>query len=210
MPPAPSISARLQRIPLWLVYLVGFVPGASTFYLALSDQLGADPVKALEHTLGLWALRLLIVTLLVTPLRQSFGINLIRYRRAFGLLAFYYVCFHLATYLLLDQGVDLGAIIKDIVKRPYITIGMAAFVLLIPLAVTSNRFSIRRLGGWWMKVHKLVYGAIALGAIHFIMVVKSWPPEPLIYAAIVASLLLYRVWKSAHKPGQRHLHGFVP
>ena len=199
MNPARATSAQLQRIPVWLVYVVGLIPAALYFYLGVTDQLGADPVKGLEHALGLWALRFLIITLLVSPLRQSFGINLIKYRRAFGLLAFYYVCFHLATYLLLDQGLDLGAIVKDIAKRPYITIGMAAFVLLIPLAVTSNRYSIRRLGGWWMKVHRLVYGAIALGAIHFIMVVKAWPPEPLIYAAIVAVLLLWRVWRSWQK-----------
>src|SRR3990170_6168375 len=108
MPPAPARQLPIyQRIPWWLVYLVGFVPGAYTFYLGLIDLLGADPVKTLEHTLGLWALRFLIATLLITPLRQIFGINLIKYRRSLGLLAFWYVCFHLTTYLLLDQGLDV-------------------------------------------------------------------------------------------------------
>lgn len=195
MPAARSISAQLQRIPIWLVYAIGLMPAVLYFYWGVMDQLGADPLKGLERALGQWTLRLLIITLLVTPLRQSFGINLIKYRRAFGLLAFYYVCFHLSTYLILDQGLDAGAIIADILKRPYITIGMAAFTLLVPLAVTSNRYSIRKLGARWQKVHKLVYAAAALGAIHYIMVVKAWPPEPLIYAAIVATLLMYRVWR---------------
>ncbi len=184
----------LASIPPWLLYPVGLAPAVWYFYLGVADQLGADPLKTLERTLGVWALRFLIAALAITPLRQSFGINLLRYRRQLGLLAFYYVVLHLTTYLVLDQGLDFGAIWADIMKRWYITIGMTGFALLVPLAVTSNNASIRRLGGRaWRRLHWLVYGAIALAAWHFIMVVKSWPSRPLVYASIVLALLLYRV-----------------
>lgn len=192
-----AISDALRHVPIWLVYVVGFVPAAAYFYLGVTDQLGADPLKVLEKALGLWALRLLIATLTVTPLRQSLGVNLIRFRRALGLLAFYYAALHLSTYIVLDQGLDWMVIWADIVKRPYITIGMASFLVLVPLALTSNNASIRRLGGsGWARLHKLVYLAVAGGAVHFIMLVKSWPMEPLVYAAIVAALLTYRLIRS--------------
>ena len=120
-----------------------------------------------------------------------------------GLLAFYYAALHLTTYLVLDQGLDFAAIFADIVKRPYITIGMATFVILIPLAVTSNNASIRRLGGQaWARLHKLVYLAAIGAVLHFLLVVKSWPPEPLVYAAIVAVLLGYRALRSLVKRTQ--------
>lgn len=192
----PKLS--IQRIPLWLIYVVGLLPAVWYFYLGVIDDLGADPMKTLEKLLGLWALRFLIACLALTPLRQSFGINLLRFRRQIGLLAFYYAALHLTTYTVLDQGLDLNAIVSDIVKRPYITIGIAAFTLLVPLALTSNNASIRRLGGKaWSRLHTLVYAAIALGALHFVMVVKSWPIEPLVYAGIIAALLGYRLARSA-------------
>src|SRR5262245_11022341 len=176
------------------IYIVGMLPAVSTFYFGLTDQLGADPQKALERTLGLWALRFLIVCLAITPLRRLGGPNLVRYRRAIGLLAFYYAALHLSVYAVLDQGLDLAAICADIVRRPYITIGMLAFAVLVPLAVTSNAPMIRRLGGAaWQRLHRLVYLAAAAAAVHFIMLVKSLPAEPLIYAALVAVLLLLRL-----------------
>src|SRR5215468_5628468 len=182
------------------IYLVGMLPAVSTFSLALLDQLGADPQKTLERTLGLWALRFLIVTLAITPLRRLGGPNLIRYRRAFGLIAFYYAALHVTVYTVLDQGLDLAAIWADIVKRPYITIGMLAFTILIPLAITSNSPMIRRLGGSaWQRLHRFVYLAAAAAAVHFLMLVKSWPAEPLIYAALVAALLLLRLALKLHK-----------
>jgi len=116
------------------IYIVGMLPAVSTFYLGLMDQLGADPQKTLERTLGLWALRLLIACLAITPLRRLGGPNLVRHRRTLGLLAFYYAVLHLTAYTVLDQGLDLAAIWADIVKRPYITIGMLAFAVLVPLA----------------------------------------------------------------------------
>jgi methionine sulfoxide reductase heme-binding subunit len=182
------------------IYIVGMIPAVWTFYLGIVDQLGADPQKTLERTLGLWALRYLIVGLAITPLRRLGGPNLVRYRRAVGLLAFYYAALHLTVYTLLDQGLDLAAIWADIVKRPYITVGMAAFIVLVPLAVTSNAPMIRRLGGAaWQRLHRLVYLAAAAGALHFIMLVKSWPAEPVIYAGLVAALLLYRLAAKVQK-----------
>lgn len=198
-------SFALPQIPKILVYVVGFVPAVWLFYAGITDQLGADPMRYLEQSLGLWALRFLVATLAVTPLRQVVGINLLRYRRAIGLLAFYYALLHLVTYLVLDQGLDFALIIADIIKRPYITIGMATFVVLIPLAVTSNNASIRRLGGQaWARLHRLVYLAAIGAVLHFILVVKSWPMEPLVYAAIVAVLLGYRLVRSLiKKPSPR-------
>ena len=198
-------SFALPQVPKILVYIVGFIPAVWLFYAGITDQLGADPMRYLEQALGLWALRFLIATLAITPLRQLFNINLLRYRRAIGLLAFYYAALHLITYLVLDQGLDMAAIVADIVKRPYITIGMATFVILVPLAVTSNNAAIRRMGGQaWAKLHKLVYVAAIGAVLHYILVVKSWPPEPLVYAAIVAVLLGYRLVRSlVKKPSPR-------
>jgi sulfoxide reductase heme-binding subunit YedZ len=195
----------VPQVPKIAVYIVGFVPAVWLFYEGINDRLGADPMRYLEQALGLWALRFLIASLTVTPLRQIFNINLLRYRRAIGLLAFYYAALHLLTYLVLDQGLDFGAIWTDIVKRPYITIGMATFVILIPVAVTSNNASIRRLGGQaWARLHRLVYAAAIGAALHFVLVVKSWPPEPLVYAGIVILLLGYRLVRSlTKKPSPR-------
>jgi len=176
------------------IYVLGILPAVSDFYLGITDQLGADPQKSLERLLGLWALRFLILALCITPLRRLGGPNLVRYRRALGLLAFYYAALHLTVYTVLDQGLDLAAIWADVVKRPYITVGMLAFGIIVPLAVTSNAPMIRRLGGGrWQRLHRWVYAAAAAAAVHFVMVVKSWPAEPLIYAGVVAALLLFRL-----------------
>jgi len=194
LPTKRTLQRAINAAPHWLLYLSGAVPGVWVFWLALNDRLWADPVKTLEHQLGLWALRFLIAALAVTPVRRFGGPSLIRFRRALGLLAFFYACAHLSSYLLFDQGLDAHAIAKDILKRPYITIGMSAFAILVPLAVTSNATMIKRMGAAaWQKLHRLVYVAAIAAAVHFVMVVKSWPAEPLIYAAIVAALLLVRV-----------------
>ena len=203
---APAAKGfTLPQVPKILVYIVGFIPAVWLFYAGITDQLGADPMRYLEQALGLWALRFLIATLAITPLRQLFNINLLRYRRAIGLLAFYYAALHLITYMVLDQGLDMAAIVADIVKRPYITIGMATFVILVPLAVTSNNAAIRRMGGQaWARLHKLVYLAAIGAVLHYILVVKSWPAEPLVYATIVAVLLGYRLVRSlVKKPSPR-------
>lgn len=186
--------ASLQAVLKWLIYVVGMLPAVWLFYLAFTGRIGADPVAQLEWGLGLWALRFLIASLCITPLRQLPRINLLRYRRALGLVAFYYVLLHLSVWLWLDRGLDLHAAVQDILRRPYITIGMAAFTLLVPLALTSTNWSIRKLGGKaWSKLHKLVYPAIALGALHFIMIKKVWLIEPMVYAVIVLVLLAWRL-----------------
>jgi sulfoxide reductase heme-binding subunit YedZ len=194
------------------IYTIGFAPAVWTFYLGLTGQLGADPQNTLERTLGLWALRFLIVALAITPLRRLGGPSLIRYRRAIGLMGFYYAALHLTVYLVLDQGLNLAAIWADIVKRPYITVGMLAFTMLVPLAVTSNAPMIRRLGARaWQRLHRLVYVATAAAALHFVMLVKSWwTVEPALYAFLVTVLLLIRLWFSAQKrlwPKERQRKG---
>jgi methionine sulfoxide reductase heme-binding subunit len=204
---ARQVNDVVQRVPRWLVHALGLVPALAYLTLGVLDQLGADPMRALEQEFGEWALRFLIAGLCVTPLRQLTGVNLLRYRRAIGLLAFYYAVLHLTVYTVLDQGLDWAAIWADIVKRPYITVGMGSFVLLVPLALTSNNASIRRLGGQtWSRLHKLVYLAAAGGALHFVLLVKAWPLEPLVYAAIVAVLLAYRALRPAlelRRPNRR-------
>lgn len=184
--------------PEWAVYAVGLVPAADLFVRAFSNALGADPLRILENGLGEWALRFLILGLAVTPLMRLARINLVKYRRALGLVAFIYVVLHLGVYLVLDKQFFWGEIGADIVKRPYITIGMAAFVLLVPLAVTSNRLSIRKMGAaGWRKLHRLVYPAVLFGAVHYLLLVKAWPPEPIIYLVIVVGLLALRFVKPA-------------
>lgn len=209
-PVRQSLTHRLGFDPIRrAIYLLGMVPAVWAFYLGFTDQLGADPVNTLERLLGLWALRFLIIGLAITPLRRLGGPNLLRYRRAAGLLAFFYALLHLTVYLVLDQGLDLAAIWADILKRPYITVGMFAFAILAPLAVTSNNAMVRRLGGAaWARLHRLVYVAAAAGAIHFVLVVKAWPPEPLVYAALVAALLLYRGGASFRKQRRTVNAGF--
>lgn len=155
---------------------------------------GANPIKEGEHFLGQWTLRLLLFTLCVTPLRQLVGWNwLAKHRRTLGLFAFGYVMLHWLTYALLDVQLDWGDLLKDLAKRPYIMIGMAGLVLMVPLAVTSTKAMIRRLGGRrWNRLHQLIYVVAVLGVIHFWMAVKKDITEPLLYAAGFALLFAYR------------------
>ena len=195
-----GIGNALSRVPKLAVYLLGFVPAAVLVYRGFNDQLGAEPFRELENVLGLWALRFLIASLAVTPLRLLTGINLLVHRRALGLLAFYYAALHLTSYLWLDQGLFWPAIWADIVKRPFITVGMAVFVILVPLAATSNNLAVRKMGARaWARQHRIVYLAAIGGAVHFIRLVKAWPPEPLIYAAIVLALLAFRLLPSSRR-----------
>jgi sulfoxide reductase heme-binding subunit YedZ len=181
------------RLPSWLIYPVGMMPAVYLFYAAFTNQLGADPLDALENELGEWALKFLVVGLLFTPLLKIGRINLTKYRRAIGLIAFAYVFLHLAVYVALDRQFGWWEIWGDIVKRPYITIGMAAFILLLPLAVTSNNASIKRLGtAVWRNLHKLAYPAVLFGALHYVLLKKTWEPEPLVYLAIILVLLGWR------------------
>lgn len=186
------INSAARRVPTWVVYIVLLLPALLLVYQAIFGGLGRDPVKGLEHELGQWALKLIIAGLAITPLRRFAGVNLIRFRRAVGLMAFAYVCLHFAVWLFLDVQI-WSQIWADIVKRPYVTIGFAAFVLLIPLAVTSNNWSIRKMGPEWRKLHKLVYVAAVLGGVHYIWLVKGIQIEPLVYMAIIVGLLALRL-----------------
>ena len=171
-----------------------------------SDVLGADPVAEIEHRLGLWALRLLMATLAITPLRQLTGQPvLVRFRRMLGLYAFFYACVHFSAYLVLDLRGYWTQIFEEIAKRPYITVGFAAWLLLLPLAITSTTGWIRRLGRNWARLHKLVYAAGVLAVLHFWWLVKSDIREPALYAAILTVLLGWRLWKryGAVRPATR-------
>ncbi|MDH4440197.1 MAG: protein-methionine-sulfoxide reductase heme-binding subunit MsrQ [Rhizobium sp.] len=189
----PALPARYKPASVWVLYVVGLMPGLYAFYLGIFGGLGADPVRAFEHLLGLWALRFLCLGLAVTPLRDLFGINLISYRRALGLIAFYYVLAHFTVYLTLDRGLIFSSIAGDILKRPYIKLGMAGLLMLIPLAVTSNQASIRRLGQTWNKLHKLVYPVLIVAVLHYALSLKVISPEPAFYIVVAIVLLGYRL-----------------
>lgn len=187
-----TINNGLRRIPTWPVYVgaAGYV--VWLFYLGMTGGLGAEPINALERRLGLTALQLVVAGLAVTPLRRYLGINLLKFRRAIGVAAFFLVLSHLLVWLVLDvQALD--RIWADIVKRPYITVGMLAFVGMLPLAVTSNNLSIRKLGPSWRKLHKLTYAVAILGGLHFVMLAKGFQLEPLIYLVLIAGLLMTRL-----------------
>ncbi|WP_417713493.1 protein-methionine-sulfoxide reductase heme-binding subunit MsrQ [Pseudophaeobacter arcticus] len=185
-------NAALRKIPTWVLYLLGALYPLWLLYLGSTGGLGADPVKALEHDLGERALQLLVLGLAVTPLRRFAGVNLMRFRRAIGVLTFTYVALHLLVWLVLDVQI-ISQILGDIAKRPYITIGMAGFVLLLPLALTSNNVSVKRLGRRWKRLHLLTYPAALLGGIHYVMLVKGFQIEPLIYLAVILALLATRL-----------------
>ena len=189
---AERVNSAVRRVPVWLIYVAGLLPAPWFLYLGLTGGLGVEPIKALEHELGLVALQLLIAGLCITPLRRFAGLNLLRFRRAVGVLAFTYVALHLLVWLVLDVQV-LSRIWADIVKRPYITIGMIGFLMLLPLALTSNNWSVRRLGPKWRQLHKLTYIAVLFGAVHFVMLRKGFQIEPLLYLAAILFLLALRV-----------------
>lgn len=198
-----SVTRRIATLSswrsasVWAVYVVGFVPALWFFWLGATGGMPGNAIKEFEHVLGIWALRFLIAALLVTPLRDLGSINLMRYRRALGLLAFWYVLMHFSTYMVLDKGLDLAVILADITERPFITIGMGALVLLVPLAITSNRFSIRRLGKNWTLLHRLSYVIVLGGAAHYAMSLKVVTAEPFIYLALAIILVLYRPLRPA-------------
>lgn len=186
------LNRLVRRVPDWAMYVVLLLPVPWLVYLAFTGGLGRDPVKGLEHELGIWALQLLIAGLAITPLRRFAGLNLIGFRRAIGVATFVYVALHFAVWLFLDVQI-WSQIWTDILKRPYITIGFAAFVLLIPLAATSNNRSIRKLGPVaWRRLHKLVYVAAVLGGVHYVWLVKGIQLEPLVHMALILILLALR------------------
>jgi methionine sulfoxide reductase heme-binding subunit len=177
------------------VFLICLIPFADLLWRFITGNLGINPVETLQHGTGDWTLRFLIFTLCITPFRKLFKLpDLIRFRRMLGLFAFFYVCLHFLTYLGPDQSFDLAGMWKDVAKRPFITVGFTAFVLLIPLAITSTTGWIRRLGGKrWQMLHRLIYFAAVCGVIHYYWLVKSDVRKPLFYGTLVAILLLWRL-----------------
>ena len=184
---------------LFLLCLVPLAKLALEIFGVGGMSLGANPIEALIHRLGIWGLNFLLITLAVTPLRRLTGKGwLLRFRRMFGLFAFFYVLLHFLTYAGLDQRFDPPVIFEDIVERPFITVGFTAFLLLIPLALTSTNAMMRRLGRRWQKLHRLVYLIAILGVVHFYWQVKLDTLEALIYAAILALLLGFRLKGRKH------------
>jgi methionine sulfoxide reductase heme-binding subunit len=188
------LNALLRRVPTGVVWGLGLLPLILLIWGAVAGTLGADPVKALERALGEWGLRFLIASLAMTPLMRL-GLRLIKFRRAIGVTGFIYVAFHFAVWLALDMGLRWGQITEDLFKRPYILVGLTAFLLLVPLAVTSTNGWLRRLGAEaWRRLHRLAYPAILLGAVHFVMIGKVWTTESLIHLGVVVALLGLRLW----------------
>ncbi|MGH7554854.1 MAG: sulfite oxidase heme-binding subunit YedZ [Longimicrobiales bacterium] len=190
----PDPKWRMRWIIKPLLWAACLTPAGMLGYWALTDGLGANPIEKITLWTGWWTLVLLMVTLSVTPIRRITGWNaIIQLRRPIGLFAFFYVCLHFVTYIVLDQFFAFGYIVEDIIERPYITVGFTAFLLLIPLAATSTKAMIRRLGRRWQRLHRLIYVSAALGTLHFFWKVKADTREPLLFVAILAVLLLFRL-----------------
>ncbi|KEJ90343.1 sulfite oxidase [Sulfitobacter donghicola DSW-25 = KCTC 12864 = JCM 14565] len=199
-----TVNRAVRFVPKWLVYILCLLPVPWFLYLAQTGGLGREPIKALEHELGEIALQLLVFGLCVTPLREHIGINLMKFRRAIGVLAFIYVTLHLAVWIALDMSLLWSQMWADIWKRPYITIGMAGFVALIPLAITSNNYSVQKLGGAvWRRLHKITYLAVILGGVHYLWLVKGIQLEPILYMAAILVLLALRVASARKKAAKR-------
>jgi sulfoxide reductase heme-binding subunit YedZ len=185
------------RVAKPAVFVVALLPFLWLLFKGLTGRLSANPIEDITLTTGIWALRWLLVSLAITPLRRVTGWQrVIQYRRMLGLFAFFYATLHLLTYVVLDQGLAFEFILRDIVKRPYITMGMIAFTLMVPLAVTSTKGWIRRLGRKWQLLHRLVYVSGIAACLHFLWKVKVAIGEPVYYAAILAGLLAFRLlWR---------------
>ena len=191
--PADKTITFVIKPSLFVVCLVPFIV---LVIGAVNDTLGTNPVETMTHETGEWALRFLLITLMITPLRRLTGSNwLIRLRRMLGLFAIFYACLHFLTYIWFDQYFDWMEIARDIPKRPFITVGFTAFVLLIPLAATSTNRMMRRLKKNWSRLHQLIYVVAVLGVLHFLWAVKADTLEPMVYAVILLMLLGYRAYQ---------------
>jgi len=195
-----QLMRRLVKPVLFVVCLLPFVHMLLGAFQLGGIELGTNPVEKIQDTFGQWALRLLLITLAVTPLRDWFNAPLlIQLRRMLGLYAFFYVLMHFLTWLILDQGMYWAGIVQDIAKRPFITLGFIALLLLIPLAVTSTNAMMRKLGRRWKSLHRLIYPIALLGVWHYWWQVKADIREPLLYASIAALLLAWRFWKARQR-----------
>lgn len=184
-----------------LLFLACLIPLARLIVLAFTEGLGANPIEFVTRSTGTWTLVFLLITLSVTPLRRLTGYSeLLRFRRMLGLFAFFYACLHFVTYIWWDQFFDWASIVKDVVKRPFITLGFTGFVLLIPLAVTSTKSMMRRLGRRWQTLHRAVYLIAVAGVVHYWWLVKKDITQPALYGFVLALLLGYRLfgWWRGH------------
>jgi sulfoxide reductase heme-binding subunit YedZ len=187
----------MRKVAKPIVFILALVPLAGLIFIVLTGRTSANPAEDILLTTGIWTLRFLLATLTITPLRRLTGWNvLIQYRRMLGLFAFFYACVHLLSYIAFDRFFAFGEILGDIAKRPFITAGMAAFALMLPLAVTSTKGWIRRLGRRWQSLHRIIYVCAIAACLHFIWKVKVVIGEPVYYAAFLALLLTFRiVWQ---------------
>jgi len=205
---ADGLNRAMRRVPVGPLYALAFAPASWWLWLAIGNRLGADPVATLEHALGLTALQFLVAALAVTPVRDITGVSLLRFRRMLGLMAFWYAVMHVAVWVSLDRQFDWTRITADLFKRPYIIVGMASFLMLVPLAATSFDRAVRRMGPVaWRRLHRLSYPAGVLAAAHFIWLVKAWPPEPLIYGAVMVALVAWRFVPRTRRSGRRAAAG---
>lgn len=187
------LNTQARRVPTWVIYALGLVPLGFLVWGALFGGLGPDPVKAIERALGERGLQFLLASLAITPLRRL-GLNLLRFRRALGLLSFIYVTLHLVAWVWLDMGLRWSEMLADLTKRPFVILGMIGFLVLIPLAATSWNGAIRRMGAAaWNRLHKLAYVAILAGAAHLALLSKVWTTEVLVYMALTLGLLAVRL-----------------
>ncbi|WBU52969.1 sulfite oxidase heme-binding subunit YedZ [Paracoccus sp. SCSIO 75233] len=198
------VNQLLRRIPGWAVWLVGALPLALLIYDVFAGRLGVDPVRDIEHRLGRTALYFLIGSLAVTPVRRIFRINATHLRRALGLLCFSYAALHMAAWVVFDMGLLWSQMLKDVLKRPYLLFGMLSLLILIALAVTSNRISIRRMGRNWQKLHKLVYAAAILACLHWLWALKLWSGWPLFCTGLILFLLALRLPKISRSISNYH------
>ncbi|MBI1416921.1 MAG: protein-methionine-sulfoxide reductase heme-binding subunit MsrQ [Limimaricola sp.] len=190
---AGYINRAARRVPPWTLYIAGFGWAAWLFWQAATGAIGVEPVNILERAYGLLSLKLLVAGLCITPLRRLAGINLLRFRRALGLTAFMFLIAHFLVFAVLDVQ-TLGRVVTEVVKRPYVMVGFAALVMLVPLALTSNNWSIRRMGPVaWRRLHWLVYPAAVLGGLHYVWLVKGWQLPPMVYLGIILALLALRI-----------------
>ena len=200
------VNTGLRKIPIWAIYIMFSIPGILAILAGLTNNLGVEPIKELEKALGGFALKLLILGLGITPFLRFTRINLVRFRRAIGVVAFGYLFAHFLTWLFLDVQL-LSQIWADILKRPYITVGFLGFIATVPLALTSNNWSVRRLGRFWRVLHRLTYIAAVLGGVHYIMLVKGFQIEPLVYMSVILAFLAVRVqhWRRSLEATSRGL-----
>ncbi|MBO9395046.1 protein-methionine-sulfoxide reductase heme-binding subunit MsrQ [Shimia sp. R9_2] len=186
-----ALNTAIRKTPSWLLYLVGAAYPVWLLYAGFTGGLGVDPVKAMEHALGKAGLQVLVAVLLVSPLRRFTPLNFLSWRRALGVISFFYILLHFLVWMVLDVQI-LSQVWADIAKRPYIIVGMASLLILLPLAVTSNNRSVRKLGPKWRKLHKATYLAVLLGGIHYIMQIKSFQYEPYVYLFVIVGLIALR------------------